>query len=201
MKCADSWNERWWQLKSWKYGKLLLIWQDTAEDAGLWQLYLPGYGPQKPPTEKILQLPAHSHELQQTVLLTHDLLDRDIAPETPPPGEHICCGWNRFSPFETKVLDHLIQIPVGKAMSYGALAEWSGYPRAARAVGRLMAKNPFPLFYPCHRVIRADGQLGNFGGGTPMKHRLLEDEGIIFQHQETISPQSLFNPQLNLFLP
>ncbi len=68
-------------------------------------------------------------------------------------------------------------IPYGQCMSYGELARRSGHPGAARAVGRAMALNPWPPIIPCHRVLRADGSLGGFGGGLPLKERMLALEG------------------------
>ncbi len=66
------------------------------------------------------------------------------------------------------------ELPAG----YGWLAARAGAPRSARAVGRVMAGNRFPLLYPCHRVIGADGKLVGFGPGLPMKTYLLEREGV-----------------------
>ena len=80
--------------------------------------------------------------------------------------------------FSVRVLKQTLLIPRGKVCTYSGLAARAGFPRAARAVGSVMAKNPFPLVIPCHRVIRADGTTGHFGGGAEMKKRLLEREGI-----------------------
>jgi methylated-DNA-[protein]-cysteine S-methyltransferase len=55
-------------------------------------------------------------------------------------------------------------VPLGETVSYGELAEMAGRPGAARAVGGAMARNPVPLFVPCHRVLAAGGRLGGFGG-------------------------------------
>ena len=78
--------------------------------------------------------------------------------------------------FQGKVLSALLKVPYGKTISYAELARLSGHPGACRAVGNVMAKNPLPLFIPCHRVIKSDGSLGNFGGGIGLKRRLLELE-------------------------
>jgi methylated-DNA-[protein]-cysteine S-methyltransferase len=69
-------------------------------------------------------------------------------------------------------------IPVGETRTYAWLATQSGNARAARGAGQAMARNPFPLLVPCHRVIGSDGGLHGFGGGTglPLKARLLEME-------------------------
>lgn len=198
MRRDNDLNNRWWQEKSWKYGKLLLIWQESATDSGLWQLFLPGCGPKDLPEDHRFNPSKNSAELRQKVMTVNDFLDRDGIPAPPVPKKDIFCGRNRFSVFETRVLTHLIHIPAGKVISYGALANWAGYPRAARAVGRLMAKNPFPLFYPCHRVIRAGGQLGEYGGGTALKRQLLADEGIVFSKPQHIASTSFFETNINL---
>ena len=69
-------------------------------------------------------------------------------------------------------------IPAGETRSYGWLAAQAGRPRAARAAGQAMARNPVPLVVPCHRVVGSDGHLRGFGGGLPMKAWLLSlDQG------------------------
>ena len=87
---------------------------------------------------------------------------------------------DRVTPFQRKVLAALAAIPRGKVMSYGGLAARTGSPGGARAAGQGCGKNPFPVVYPCHRVIRADGSLGGFFGGLELKRALLEMEGIRF---------------------
>ena len=86
----------------------------------------------------------------------------------------------RVPPYHRKVLRALAEIPWGRVRTYGAVASRTGAPGGARAAGQGCAKNPFPIVFPCHRVIRADGSLGGFGGGLPLKRALLEMEGIQF---------------------
>lgn len=93
--------------------------------------------------------------------------------------------------FSARVLKETLGIPRGKVCAYSGLAERAGFPRAARAVGSVMANNPFPLAIPCHRVIRADGTTGHFGGGADMKKRLLEREGIPFDAAGRVPPAYL----------
>ena len=76
------------------------------------------------------------------------------------------------TPFHRKVLAALARVPYGRTVTYGQLAARAGRPRAARAVGSCVARNPVPLVIPCHRVV-ASGGLGGFGGGLDMKRRLL----------------------------
>lgn len=62
--------------------------------------------------------------------------------------------------------------------SYSEIASWLGKPHAARAVGQVMAKNPFPLILPCHRVVPKSGGLGNYGPGPALKKAMLEHESL-----------------------
>jgi methylated-DNA-[protein]-cysteine S-methyltransferase len=70
-------------------------------------------------------------------------------------------------------------IPRGQTRTYGEIARTAGSPGAARAVGQSMARNPWPIVVPCHRVLGSDGSLTGFGGGLDMKRRMLEQEGAI----------------------
>jgi len=89
---------------------------------------------------------------------------------------------DRLSHIQKKVLNETARIPRGKVMSYGTLALRIGHPGAARAVGTALARNPFPLLVPCHRVVRASGRIGRFGGGFDMKRFLLEREGVLLEN-------------------
>jgi methylated-DNA-[protein]-cysteine S-methyltransferase len=78
--------------------------------------------------------------------------------------------------FQRRVWDALLEIPFGETRSYGEIARRIGSPRAARAVGAANAVNPIALIVPCHRVIGANGTLTGYGGGLPLKKRLLAHE-------------------------
>ena len=80
------------------------------------------------------------------------------------------------TPFQQRVWWKTYIVPYGETISYGELAGRIGEPKAARAVGNALGKNPLALIVPCHRVIRSDGGLGGFGGGIELKKRLLELE-------------------------
>jgi O-6-methylguanine DNA methyltransferase len=94
--------------------------------------------------------------------LSSVLLDMDLVP-----------------PFHRRVYDAARSIPEGATMTYGALAAWIGAAGSARAVGQALARNPFAIIVPCHRVIAAGGRIGGFSanGGVLTKLRLLAIEG------------------------
>jgi methylated-DNA-[protein]-cysteine S-methyltransferase len=92
----------------------------------------------------------------------------------------------KLTKFSARVLKQTCKISRGKVATYSGLAVKTGSPGAARAVGAVMANNPFPLVIPCHRVIRSDGSLGGFGGGIQMKKELLEKEGVVFNEKDCI---------------
>ncbi len=83
------------------------------------------------------------------------------------------------TPFQRRVWEELRRIPFGTTISYGELARRLGKPRAARAVGQAVGANPIPIIIPCHRVIRASGELGGFGAGLEIKKWLLRHEGCL----------------------
>jgi len=83
-----------------------------------------------------------------------------------------------LSDFTRRVLVACTAVPYGSTESYGGLAAAVGSPRAARAVGQALHRNPLAIVVPCHRIVDADGGLGGFGSGLKMKRRLLDLEGI-----------------------
>ena len=94
-------------------------------------------------------------------------------------------------PYHRKVLAELERIPRGKVAPYGRIASRTGAPRGARAAGQGCGKNPFPIVYPCHRVVRADGSLGGFGGGLALRKALLEMEGVRFDAKGKALPDHI----------
>lgn len=79
--------------------------------------------------------------------------------------------------FQKSVWQALLKIPYGKTSSYKEIAKSLRKPRATQAVGTAVAKNPFLIIIPCHRVIKADGSLGGFAYGREIKRKLLKIEG------------------------
>lgn len=80
------------------------------------------------------------------------------------------------TPFQQRVWQRLLKIPYGETRSYGEIAEAAGNPKASRAVGMANNRNPILFIIPCHRVIGANGKLVGYGGGLPLKERLLNME-------------------------
>ncbi|MFZ0035419.1 MAG: methylated-DNA--[protein]-cysteine S-methyltransferase [Sedimentisphaerales bacterium] len=93
-------------------------------------------------------------------------------------GKDVPVVLNGLGLFARRVLTACRGIEFGRIVTYGRLAEMAGKPRAARAVGKVMAKNPLPLIIPCHRVICDNGKIGGFSatGGVKLKKRMLELE-------------------------
>lgn len=92
------------------------------------------------------------------------------------------------TPFVREALLKAREIPHGEVRPYSWVAREIGHPRAVRAVGTAMARNPIPLFIPCHRVVRADGHLGAYGlGGPESKRRILSAEGVDIAEVEALA--------------
>jgi len=86
--------------------------------------------------------------------------------------------------FTKRVYKVVQSIPSGYVASYSAVATGAGNRNAVRAVGNAMARNPFVVVVPCHRVVRSDLSIGQYGYGTSVKRRLLELEGVRFEKNE-----------------
>lgn len=82
--------------------------------------------------------------------------------------------------FQKSVRKALLKIPYGKTSSYKKIAYEIGNPKAVRAVGTAVGKNPFLIIIPCHRIIKSDGSLGGFAYGSEIKRKLLKIEDNIF---------------------
>jgi methylated-DNA-[protein]-cysteine S-methyltransferase len=140
-------------------GLLLLV----ADDAGLRRVeFVNGRNPAQPDPqwhedaeplrETVSQLRAYfAGELEN--------FDLQLAPEG--------------TPFRLAVWNRLCEIPYGETISYGELARRVGNPNASRAVGLANGSNPIPIIIPCHRVIGSNGKLTGYGGGLPIKEKLL----------------------------
>lgn len=87
-------------------------------------------------------------------------------------------AWKMITGFQGRVLRKTAGIPYGKTVTYGEIAADIGSPGAARAVGAALARNPWPILVPCHRVLGKGGGLVGFGKGIDAKETLLKFEGL-----------------------
>ena len=95
------------------------------------------------------------------------------------PVKEINLDCSHFTDSELSVYKSLLAVKNGNYISYGDLAESAGFSNGARFIGNTMAKNSFPIVIPCHRVIKGDRSIGNYGGGVEKKIYLLEHEGVL----------------------
>lgn len=100
---------------------------------------------------------------------------------------------SNISPSRLEVLRTLrAKVLRGKVISYSGLAAAAGFSsKASRFAGTCMATNPFPLYFPCHRVVKSGGYTGNYGPGKAMKVRILEREAIRFREDGTVHPDCI----------
>ncbi len=89
-------------------------------------------------------------------------------------SNQIPIDWTIFRPFDQRIFMELLKVKPGKTTTYGELAKKSHFPRAARAVGNALNRNPIPILIPCHRVLRKDSSLGGYRGGSRWKCLLLK---------------------------
>lgn len=91
------------------------------------------------------------------------------------------------TPFQRRVWDALLKIPVGQVTTYQTIADAIGTPRACRAVGSAIGRNPVSWLIPCHRVVQAAGGLGGYRWGVPCKRTMLAAEARAFA-EATLPP-------------
>ena len=91
---------------------------------------------------------------------------------------HLPLDFSGATEFQRRIFERLIDIPYGRIVSYGDIADEMGDPGAARAVGQAVGANPLPIVVPCHRVVRSDGRLGGYSLGLRRKVALLSVEGV-----------------------
>jgi methylated-DNA-[protein]-cysteine S-methyltransferase len=94
-------------------------------------------------------------------------------------GFDLAIDWRLSHGFRCDALKALVGVRYGDTITYSELAQRAGSPRAHRAAGSACGSNPIPIVVPCHRVVRAGGGLGGYGGGVEVKEYLLELEGAL----------------------
>ena len=140
-------------------GSLLL----AADNTGLCQIPFPNNGnPASPGPGWIEDSSAFAEPIRQLRAYFAGELENFDLPLAP-----------QGTPFQQRVWKELCQIPYGETISYAELAKRIGNPNASRAVGLANGSNPIPIVIPCHRVIGSNGKLTGYGGGLPIKEKLL----------------------------
>jgi len=160
------------------FGTLDIVWTETVERPRVQRVFLPSLKDtveaQMRATYPDVRSGAHPLiiDLSQRIqaFLAGEAVTFDLA----------IAALERCSDFQQRVLLAEYAIPRGWVSTYGHIALHLGLPGGARAVGMALAHNPFPILIPCHRAIRAGGELGGYQGGVTMKRALLAMEGIEF---------------------
>ncbi|MFA5808883.1 MAG: MGMT family protein [Thermoleophilia bacterium] len=169
-----------------EYGYGLLVWKNGL----LWSHQLPamtsgGIGcnksKSKAETGTLVSVKKYNRNMRRiTSLLESYFQGRSISFE----AEKVHLDCSQWSQFENDIAEALWKVPYGNLLTYAQLARSAGHTGAHRAVGNFMAKNPFPVLLPCHRVVRADSKPGGYSGGKEWKMKLASIEG-------SLSPQVL----------
>jgi methylated-DNA-[protein]-cysteine S-methyltransferase len=123
------------------------------------------------PVVEVADAPAHARDAIDRMVALLDGEADDL--------RTVALDLDAVAPFERAVYDATRLVPPGTTTTYGEIAREIGQPGAARAVGRALGHNPFPIVVPCHRVLTASGGTGGFSapGGTRTKLRMLAIEG------------------------
>ena len=92
--------------------------------------------------------------------------------------------------FQSECYEALKKVPKGKVITYAGLARMVGRPKAHRAVGSAMNKNPYAPQVPCHRVVKSNGELGGFATDIKVKIKRLQKEGVVVSDNKIVDFQS-----------
>jgi methylated-DNA-[protein]-cysteine S-methyltransferase len=171
-------NQIFYEISPSSFGSFGLVWQATGEGSLVEEILLPSPGITIQDRLQKLYPLAQRNTSQMITRLCQDiqsfLSGRDIV------FDFESINLNKCSPFQANVLMAEHGIPRGWVSTYGRIAQYLCKPGGARAVGNALGNNPFPIIIPCHRAVRANGELGGYQGGLKMKRALLELEGIRF---------------------
>ncbi|MFX0040120.1 MAG: methylated-DNA--[protein]-cysteine S-methyltransferase [Promethearchaeota archaeon] len=157
------------------FGTFTIVWKGMEPDLQLQRIFLSD--PQQKSEKKALKFFQSVNSGSSSLInslgekIQHFLKGKDIEFDLEMLDFTVC------SEIQKKVLQADFQIPRGWVSTYKRIANHLGIQNGERVIGNLLAKNPFPLVIPCHRVIKSNGELGGYQGGIKMKRRLLEMEG------------------------
>ena len=172
------------------FGSLSIVWKETENDPKILRIFLSN---ETYSSEKLVKrnfVNAHSGSCQLIENIRKKIQNFLI-------GELIKFKLNNIalevcSTFQKRVLLAEYKIPRGWVSTYGRIARLLGIPAGARAVGRALSTNPFPIIIPCHRAIKSNRELGGFQGGLKMKRALLEFEGIKFTQTNIVVMDNIY---------
>jgi methylated-DNA-[protein]-cysteine S-methyltransferase len=169
-----------------------LVWSDAAGKPQVERVYLPNDS--EGMIKRIIRDFPSVSKMPRTIANGFDQLIADLYNGKQRHFSLTILNLSGLSEFSTRVLTQTCKIPRGRVATYSGLAAKIGHPRAGRAVGTALANNPFPIIIPCHRVVRAGGSPGQFGGGSHMKKQLLEKEGNIFNKSGRVPFKNMVYP-------
>ncbi len=165
-------------IQSTPYGSVVIIWRFFEGNAKIVRVLLSN--PAASATRRVSALYPDAHEASCKKISSVSLsICRFLAGESIDFGLDVA-DLNVCGEFQQWVLRAERAIPRGNVSTYKLIAAHLGVPGGARAVGRALASNPFPLLVPCHRAIRSDCGPGGYQGGLDMKRSLLSKEGVVF---------------------
>jgi len=160
------------------FGTLGIVWRQLEEKPRVYRIFLPN---EEIPIENVLRRTfADARPLSCSTIAELGKRIQAFLDGESMSFELNAVALEECSEFQRKVLTTEHEIPRGWVSTYGRIARSLGISSGARAVGRALSRNPFPLIVPCHRAIRSNGELGGFQGGLRMKRALLELEGVEF---------------------
>jgi len=160
------------------FGKIAIVWQKAGRMAKVHRLYLPGISVTSEAFAGKEFPGALPRGCPAVVKLGRQI--QDFFAGKPVRFALANIAMEKCSAGQRQILMANYSIPRGKVTTYKELAGTLGmnYRRGAQNVGNALKNNPFPIVFPCHRVIRSDGDAGEYQGGSSMKRTLLEMEGV-----------------------
>ena len=165
-------------------GTFAIVWQETDRGPRVCRIFLPE---EQTSVENLVQTAfADSSRLScPTITELGERIHSSLGGEAVDFGLDVI-ALEKCPEYQKRVLLAVRTIPRGWVSTYGRIAGRLVVPGGARAVGRALSRNPFPIIIPCHRVIRSNCELGGFGGGPRMKQVLLELEGVEFSQSGNV---------------
>jgi methylated-DNA-[protein]-cysteine S-methyltransferase len=172
------------------FGTVAIVWQKTENRPKVRRIFLPH---KKAPVKNLIKTEfVNSIPMSCESILELGERIRNFLNGKPVKFELDVVDLEVCSTFQKRVLLAEYEIPRGWVSTYGRISKNLGIVKGARAVGRALSRNPFPIIIPCHRAIRSNGELGGFQGGLGMKRTLLEYEGMSISEEGKVLTTRIF---------